>query len=173
MPGVFLLLGILTTMKTVVILRGPAAVGKSTLAALLRERLGEYWAHVDVDRIKHMISPDSSADRTRIAHITAQHLVGLILEAGRGVIIEELFRASDYAALREGLKPLGVRIVSVFVTAPVEVAITNDQNRLTKTKGAAEIQRLHGLVTPLKDDVVVDTSKEELAGIADRLVTLI
>ncbi len=80
--------------KIAIIIRGPAAVGKTTIAQALKEALPEYVL-LSIDMFRHMISKESSAFRRTIARNVGEYFLKQVTENNLPVILEEVFH-DDY-----------------------------------------------------------------------------
>jgi predicted kinase len=141
--------------KLAVIIRGPSAVGKSTIAALLHKKLPNS-ACIDIDILKRMISEESNSDRTKIAHVVALSFTQQLIGGKYNIILEEIFRDEHYKKFRELLDGAGYRVTSVFLTAPLPTLIERDAGRTNKVKGGEVVTRLHSEITPRREDYVID-----------------
>ena len=144
--------------KTAIIIRGPAGVGKSTVAELLHHKLVRA-AHVNIDLFKQMISDESSVERTNIAHDTAMHFTKVLHQHHYNIVVEEIFRSEHLAKWKEFLNSVGYEIHTYFLTAPLPLLIERDATRRIKTKGEAIITKLHEEITPNDGEKVIDMSK--------------
>jgi len=151
-----------------VIIRGPAGTGKSTIGELLKQKLPN-TVHVDIDKFKNIISKDSSPQRTKIAHNVGTHFLNQLIEYKYNIIVEEIFREDYYAAVVDMLKNNNYKVLTVFLTTTLEVALQRDTERETKTKGEKIISQLHKEITSLGEDLTIDTSEKN----ASEAVTII
>lgn len=143
--------------KLALVIRGPAAVGKSTVAAKLHEKI-EHSAHVDVDLLKRMISLESTKARTEIAHKVALSFVSELAAHGFSIIIEEIFREKDFAELQRTLKSAGYEAKTFFLWLPKEELVRRDAGRQYKVKGEEVISRLAEEIQPYEEDIIIDVS---------------
>jgi predicted kinase len=84
---------------SLIVLRGNAAVGKSTTARELRERLGKRVGWIEHDAVRHSV-PEAweTADSPMLVELLAQQ-VRYILDHGGSVILEGRLRAWRYAGM--------------------------------------------------------------------------
>ena len=156
--------------KTVIILRGPAGSGKSTIANLLKNRFGGQWVHIDVDYFKHLISEDSSAERTNIAHQTANFLLEQLMQNDFSIIIEEIFRDGYYQEVKNLVTGYRYEVHTIFLKADEDILIDRDKQRPHKNKGEEIIRELNAQIQPGEGELVIDTSgksPEEIAGLVE------
>ena len=145
--------------QTAILLRGPAGVGKSTIGGLLQTALGEGWAHLDIDRLKHVMSKESSEQRSRIAHDVANYFLEQLFSQKYQVIAEEIFFEPYFHQVVELCRQHNIRVHQFFLTAPLDVLLKRDQDRAVKTKGYENISKLFSLIQPLGTETVIDTTK--------------
>lgn len=153
----------------IIILRGPAGVGKSTLAALLKERLGDKWAHLDIDKLKHVISKDSGDIRSRIAHDVGIYFIEQLLANNLNIIIEEIFREEYYKKVLGLLKAHQAVIHKYFLAADVDTLMKRNNGR-AKVKDAATIQKLHKEIRPFDGESIIDTATHSTAQAAELIM---
>lgn len=140
-----------------IVIRGPSAVGKSTIASLLHKEISNS-AHIDVDVLKRMVSEESSAVRTEIGHNVSLYFVQELIKNGFNIIIEEIFRDENFSRLSKLLNKSDYRLISFFITVPLPVLIERDKKRTHKVKGEGVVSRLYSEITPRKGDIVIDMS---------------
>jgi|CXWL01.1.fsa_nt_gi cytidylate kinase len=146
-------------MKNVaIIIRGPAGVGKSTVANLLHSKIPNS-AKIDVDLIKRMISEDSSVIRTNIAHSVSFSFAKELINNHYNIIIEEVFRDDHYFDVRKVFVESDYKCVTFFLSASLETLIQRDSDRKTKTKGKETISNLNKEILPRKNEIVINTEQ--------------
>ncbi|OGN27933.1 MAG: hypothetical protein A3A33_04190 [Candidatus Yanofskybacteria bacterium RIFCSPLOWO2_01_FULL_49_25] len=155
---------------TAIILRGPIGVGKSTIAEELKEELSDGWVHLDIDKLKHVISKDSSKLRTTIAHNVALYFLEQLIKNRFNVIVEEIFKEKIYRDAQDLLGRYNYKILKVFLTTPVDVSIERDKNRKNKTRGEKVVTDFHNQIKPLGEDLTIDTSKHSLEEAAELIL---
>ena len=156
-------------MPVAIIIRGPAGSGKSTVAAQLQKKIPKS-VHIDIDKIKGMISPESTPVRTRIAHDVASHFLKQLIKEKFNIIVEEIFYEEYYLKTCRELKRARYKIVRVHLNAPLNTLIYRDAHR-EKNKGKAIIAKLNREIVPLDEDLIIDTSKHSAAYAADRIIS--
>lgn len=139
-----------------IIIRGPIGVGKTTIAKLLQDKMPGSVI-ISVDNFKHIISPKSSTMRTKIAHKVANFFINELIKNRIDMIIEEIFRDEHYDNLIRTLRNKNYDVFSFFLTAPEEVLIKRDRNRL-KNKGVNIVKKFYVSLKPNKMDFIINTS---------------
>ena len=149
-------------MNIIVVLRGPAGVGKSTISRLIQEKLGNNWTVLDVDKFKHYMplkeGQSNRAERSRIAHDTSKYFAKEMYQKGYDVIMEEMYKKPYNDSLVEFLQQNHMQNVKVFLWAPVATVISRNAAR-EKTPPEEEIRRHFSEIEPYSDDLVIDTTK--------------
>jgi adenylylsulfate kinase-like enzyme len=146
--------------QKLILLRGPAGAGKSTLGEMLKDTLGESWVHLDIDKIKHFISGKSSETRSTIGHNVANYFMEQLFQNGFNVIAEEIFREGYYKQVLEKCKKQNIQTYQFFLSAPLDTLVQRDQDREGKTKGREDVELLHGLIKPLEGEAVLDANTQ-------------
>ena len=160
--------------NTVVILRGPSGVGKSTISRHIQEKLGANWTVIDVDKLKHYMplkeGKTNRGERTEIAHDVSRYFAKRMYEKGYDVILEEMYRQEHNDALVDFLKTNSMRYLKVFLSAPIEDLIRRSRER-EKDVPEEETRRFYAETQPLQDDFVIDTSKYSSEQAADLIIS--
>lgn len=157
--------------KVAVIIRGPSAVGKSTIAGLLHKKIPNS-ACVDIDVFKHMISEVSSQNRTEIAHAVAFCFTQELIERKYNIILEEIFRDEHYGKFLELLDGAGYSVTSIFLKAPLPTLVERDAGRIHKVKGEDVVTRLHSEIIPRTGDIIIDVSTSTNEEIVEQIAKL-
>ena len=149
-------------MNSVVILRGPSGVGKSTVSRLVQEKSGINWTIIDVDKFKHYMpmkeGQSNRAQRTKIAHDVSQFFAKTMYENGYDVILEEMYKKKYNDSIVEFLQTNNMHYLKVFLTAPVELVIERARAR-EKEVSDEEIRRHFSEIEVYSDDFVIDTTQ--------------
>lgn len=149
-------------MNTVIILRGPAGVGKSTVAHLVQAGLGINATIIDVDALKKYmpLKPRQSnrAERSRIAHDVSKFFMKQMYDKGYDVILEEMYKKPYNDSLITFLTDHDIRFTKIFLYASVETVLERSRSR-QKDAPDHEIRRHFAEITPYQDDFVIDTTK--------------
>lgn len=156
--------------KKIILLRGPAGVGKSTIGEMLQIQLGEGWAFLDIDRLKHVISKNSSEKRSKVSHDVAYYFLKILFQNGYHIIAEEIFIEKYYREVLKICRQHNARVFQFFLSAPLHVLLQRDQDRVVKTKGKKNISKLHGLIQPTEGEIIIDTSKNSLEKIVSMIL---
>lgn len=154
--------------KIAVIIRGPAAVGKTTIAQALKEALPEYVL-LSIDMFRHMISKDSSAFCRTIARNVGEYFLKQVTENGPPVILEEVFHDDYHNRLLSILNDQGYRILGVFIHAPEDVLLSRNRNR-SKVKSDEVILRFAGQSKAKDGELVIDANRYSAAEIVAQIM---
>jgi predicted kinase len=161
-------------MNIVIVLRGPAGVGKTSIAQILQKRLGVNWVIIDVDRLKYymQLKPGESnrAERSNIAHNVSRFFAKQAYDRGYNVVLEEMYKKAFNDSLVEYLKDNGMKYLKVFLAAPEDVIADRANNR-EKHKPEDEIRRHYKEIMPYEDDFVIDTTKYSAEESADLIIS--
>ena len=156
-------------MLKIIILRGPAGVGKSTVAELLQKKLGENWVHLDIDKIKHTISETSSPIRSEIAHRVGKYFIEELLSNNFNIIVEEIFRENFYKELLSLIERSHSSVHKFFLRADINTLITRNASRV-KIKDHKTIQDLHSEIQPLEGEKILETSNYSTEQLAELII---
>jgi len=160
-------------MNTVVILRGPAGVGKSTISRLIREKLGVNWVALDVDKFKHYMplkdAQSNRAERARIAQDVSKYFAKEMYLKGYDVILEEMYKKPYNDSLVAFLNENGMKFIKIFLSAPVEIVVERSASR-EKNPPEDEIRRHFAEIEPYADDLVIDTTKFSSVDASDLII---
>lgn len=160
-------------MNKVLILRGPAGVGKSTISSLIQKKLGVNWAVIDVDKLKHYMPMKENqinrAERSKIAHDVSKFFAHEMYEKGYDIILEEMYKKPYNDSLVEFLKSNNMEYLKVFLSAPVEVVIARSNAR-EKNPPEDELRRHYAEIEPYSDDFVIDTTKHSSEEATDMII---
>jgi len=156
--------------QKIIILRGPAGVGKSTISQLLQKKLGVNWAVIDVDVFKHYMpmkeGQSNRAERSKIAHEVSNYFALQMHDKDYGVILEEMYKKPYNDLVTELLNSHNVPFLKIFLYAPLDVVLTRSSDR-TKNPPSEEIARHFSEIEPYPDDLVIDTTKNSSKEAAD------
>lgn len=159
------------TGKIAVIIRGPVAVGKTTVAQLLKQRLPSFVL-LSIDVFRHMIASGSSESRTRIARNVGAYFLEQVISDRYNIILEEVFHDQYYDLLKAKLQENDYRVLTVFLTAPKDEVINRNMNR-EKVKSDEIVCKYHDLAQSGKEDVVMNTLENTKEQIVEQIVKLI
>ena len=119
-------------MNYLILVNGPIAAGKTTVATQLQRGLpGSSLA--ECDAIKRMIEPNASSEwRREVALSSTAFLIGQLLRVGRNVIAETHIRrpeqASKFACVA---RDFGAQVMSYLLNPPLDVCIERAAERVT------------------------------------------
>lgn len=160
-------------MNSVLILRGPSGVGKSTISHLIQEKLGVNWTVIDVDKFKHYMPYKEGrvnrAERTEIAHDVSHYFAKQMYDKGYDVILEEMYRQAHNDSLVKFLKANNMGYLKVFLSAPIEDIIQRSRDR-GKVVPEEETRRFYAETQPLEDDFIIDTTQHSSDEAADLII---
>lgn len=149
-------------MNSVIILRGPSGVGKSTIAHLIQEKLGKNWTVIDVDKFKHYMpmkeGQSNRAERSKIAHDVSNFFAKQMYDKGYDVILEEMYKKTYNDVLVEFLETNHMQYLKVYLDAPIDLVVERAKVR-EKEVPDDEIRRHFSEIEPYSDDFVIDTTK--------------
>ena len=114
-----------------IILSGPGASGKTTVAMRLWETLPGQPAYICLDNLKDFQRPPNATDaHLDLASMNARSVAGNFLEAGHNVVLAKAFGRYEFVAPFVELgESFGVRVVYVKLTAPLELLIERNRRR--------------------------------------------
>lgn len=161
-------------MNSVVILRGPSGVGKSTISHLIQEKLGVNWTVIDVDKFKHYMpmkeGQSNRAERSKIAHDVSKFFAKTMYEKGYDIILEEMYKKDYNDSIVEFLQTNNMHYLKVFLSAPVELVIERARAR-EKEVPDDEIRRHFSEIEAYSDDLVIDTTQHSSSEVADMIIS--
>jgi adenylylsulfate kinase-like enzyme len=160
-------------MNKILVLRGPAGVGKSTISSLIQKKLGVNWTVIDVDKLKHYMPMKEKqvnrAERSKIAHDVSKFFALEMYKKGYNVILEEMYKKPYNDSLVAFLKHNDIEFFKVFLSAPVDVVIARSNAR-EKNPPVDELRRHFTEIVPYSDDLVIDTTKHSSEEAADLII---
>lgn len=161
-------------MNSVIVLRGPSGVGKSTIAHLIQEKLGKNWVAVDVDKFKHYMPMKdrqaNRAERTKIAHDVSKFFAKQMYDKGYDVILEEMYKKAYNDAIVEFLEINNMHYLKVYLDAPIDLIIERAKAR-EKEVSDDEIRRHFSEIEPYADDFIIDTTKHSSEEVANLIIS--
>jgi adenylylsulfate kinase-like enzyme len=160
-------------MNSVIILRGPSGVGKSTISHKIQKKLGVNWTVIDVDKFKHYMpmkeGQSNRAERSRIAHDVSKYFAKQMYDKGYDVILEEMYKKDYNDSIVEFLTQNNMSYLKVFLSAPVELVLERAKAREKKVPDE-EIRRHFSEIEAYPDDFVIDTTQYSSAEIANLII---
>lgn len=161
-------------MSTAILVRGPLAVGKTTVSKALAQRLHP-CAAISVDKLRKMPSDgDLSPRHLKLAKSNAALLAGRFLAEGYTVVIESVFeKGESIEMVQEVLGRAGVDAFHV-VTLTADLDVLESRDAQKRVPNAERVAELHDRFrrTSAPPGIVVDTSaldiEEVVAAICDR-----
>jgi adenylyl-sulfate kinase len=154
---------------------GMSGAGKSTISAIIEQRLREHGAKVEVldgDVVRSNLSKGltfSKEDRDENIR-----RIGFVCELlTRNGVIAIVAAISPYRAVREEVRAKISAFVEVYVACPIEVLANRDVKGLYRKALAGEIPNFTGVSDPyeppLKPEVTVNSSTETPVESADKI----
>jgi bifunctional enzyme CysN/CysC len=173
----------LGTRGATVWMTGLPASGKSTIAAMVEERLvasGVPAYRLDGDNLRHGLNGNlgfSAEDRAENVR-RAAHAARLLADSGTVAIVSLV---SPYAADRELARKIhedeGLDFVEVFVNTPLEECERRDPKGLYARARSGELRGMTGVDDPYErpatPDLELATAGETAEALAERLVSLL
>lgn len=154
------------TPPALIIVAGPQASGKSTLATALSVELrdqGERVALVELDQIAAMALP--TLPSWEAAHHIFEATIGLWARTDLTCVVAEGSGSDDEVSRLRTQAPPGAVIVTVATTVALETAIARAQSDPTRgiSKDQSFLSRIYrdwtGELTRINPDIVIDTDQ--------------
>jgi len=154
------------TPPALIIVAGPQASGKSTLATALSVELrdqGERVALVELDQIAAMALP--TLPSWEAAHHIFEATIGLWARTDLTCVVAEGAGSDDEVSRLRTQAPPGAVIVTVATTVALETAIARAQSDPTRgiSKDQSFLSRIYrdwtGELTRINPDIVIDTDQ--------------
>ena len=169
-------------MPEVLILTGPPAAGKSSVAQALAERYDRV-AHVEVDVLRHFITPTGYIPPGRagferqqaLAIRNACALARNYLEERFAVIIDDVVvTATDLSLYLNGLKDTGSPVHVVRLLPQLDVCLERNGKRREGRMSPDRVAAVHRQMSEARDllGVTIDNSDMSAHETADRLQAL-
>ncbi len=163
-----------------VILSGPPNAGKSSAAEALCQRY-DRMLHVDVGVLRDFLrmgrlrpwdgSPDGRRQRPLLI-TSACDMARRFLDAGYGVVIDDVVTPDDLPAYREALA--GCRAAAHFVVLlpPLAVVLERERARPTEWHRAGRLEELHRTLSQWHGVATIDPGDLAADLVADRVMAL-
>ena len=164
--------------ESLIVVRGPIGVGKSSVCTALLARLVGSASVVETDAIKRMIDPTASSQwRRDIAHASAAFIIERLLQVPRTGIIEMHTKyPGELDKLRAFAHKLDAPLVSVLLVAPLEICQQRAAGRIVPNIGYAIDEKMvtdyYCNLEPQTGDVVYDTATLSAADISFDVVQI-
>ncbi len=157
-------------MSFYLIIRGPAGVGKTTIAKKLAKKLNAGYVSFDQIREVHGIGL-SEKQRIKVNEV-AIPLAAKKLSSGKIVVFDGVFYHPSQ--LKHLVAALKFPHFVFSLTAPVEEVIRRDAKRKGKSKmGAKKTRGFYPVVAKFKPGIVIDTSGKTAAQIMREILLLL
>ena len=158
---------------------GVSGAGKTTLAALIEERLRSAGARVEVldgDIVRKELSQGLGfSEEDRNENIRRIGFVAELLS--RNGVATVVAAISPYRSARESVRARVRCFVEIYVTCPLETLVERDVKGLYRAALSGEIRQFTGVADPyeppLTPDLIVDSSQELPDQSAQRVWTVL
>ncbi|MBI2110286.1 AAA family ATPase [Candidatus Woesearchaeota archaeon] len=148
-------------MNKIIIIRGAAASGKTTISKSLAKQLRGKKCHIDVDVIRYFdVNAKNDNNEFPVANIAAAKLASVYLEHGYNIIIDSnIFQRNILTKLINNL-PRGYPIFLFTLDSGLKKLIERDKKR-EKVLGQKLIKKIYNLVqnSDVHKGLAVDTTK--------------
>jgi predicted ABC-type ATPase len=165
--------------ESIIVIRGPIGVGKSSVAQALHQKMSERASLIEPDAIKRMIDPiQSSAWRREVAHNSALFLVDQILKVPRSVVVEAHTKYPEMLGRYQTIAAKNNAFcVNVLLTAPLEVCLARADQRhipgIDYRVDHAMVEDYYCNLEPGQHDLVFDTSKQSCTFISEAVLEVL
>ena len=163
-----------------VILSGPPNAGKSSTAEALCQRY-DRMLHIDVSALRDFLRmgrlrpwDDSPAGRKQRELLVASacDMARRFLDAGYGVIIDDVVTPDDLSAYRGALAGCRAAVHLVVLLPPLAVILERERHRPTEWHRANRLETLHRQLSQWRDVAVIDPGDVPPDQVADRVMSL-
>ena len=163
-----------------VIVSGPPNAGKSAAAEALCQRY-DRMLHIEVNTLRDFLrmgrlrpwdeTPDGKRQR-RLLIGSACDMARRFLDAGYGVIIDDVATDEDEPAYREELASCAVPVHFVVVLPELRVLLERERARPTEWHRAGRLERVYERFAQWRDVAVIDPGELAPDLVADRVMAL-
>ena len=163
-----------------VILSGPPNAGKSLAAEALCQRY-DRMLHIDVGVLRDFLrmgrlrpwdeSPAGLRQRELLI-ASACDMARRFLDAGYGVVIDDVVTADDLPAYREALAGCPADVHFVVLLPPLAVVIEREQSHPTEWRRGGRLEPLHLRLSQWSDVALLDPGDLAPDLVADRVMAL-
>jgi len=170
-------------MAKLIIIRGPSAVGKSTVAKAVAEKMGCKTAHVSVDLTEQELMFEWNKiqvkDRLKFMYMNAYSLIENYISSGYNVVTDGYYSIENNKSMLKYIIELGKKFHSEIYVFELEADIKEIITR-TKKRGYKEdiindfrlIKKRHKKfdIARMKGAMVIDTNKQTTAKVVDTIL---
>ena len=168
-----------------IIVRGPPAIGKSTIVKELAQKLPSIVSVINIDTLRWDFIPKrpKSFNDHEIVYKNLKDIVNNSLKAGINVVIEGILASKDKKGnLRVNefskLRKKGVQVINIYLKGTKDVQKKRFQSRSKKYTAkitSREIKEWSDLSNKSisKKDIIIDTTNESINSIVDKIFQLI
>ncbi len=163
-----------------VILSGPPNAGKSATAEALCQRY-DRMLHIDVAVLRDFLrmgrlrpwdeSPEGRRQRALLI-ASACDMARRFLDAGYGVVIDDIVTPDDLPAYREGLAGCAATAHFVVLLPPLDLLLERERNRATEWRRAGRLQEVYRRFSAWNYVAVIDPDALAPELVADRVMAL-
>jgi chloramphenicol 3-O-phosphotransferase len=163
-----------------VIVSGPTNAGKSSAAEALCERY-DRMLHIDVSVLRDFLrmgrlrpwdaSPDGRRQRGLLI-ASACDMARRFVEAGYGVVIDDIVTRDDLPAYREALRGLGAPVHLVLLLPPLATILEREAGRPTEWHRRGRLDGLYAELAGWAGVATIDPDGLAPVLVADRIMEL-
>ena len=172
-------------MAKLIIIRGPSAVGKSTTAKAVAEKLGHKTAHVSVDLTEELM-PDWKnipiKERLKFMYMNAYSLAENYISNGYNVVTDGYYSIENNKTMLKYMIELGEKNLSEVYVFELEADIKTIIRRARKRGRKEDMKDNYKLIRSryekfeiarMKGALIIDTNKQTSKRIADSIIEIV